>query len=105
VIRRDDATVEQLPDGGPVLGIDVGASRRVVERTLMPGDTLIMYSDGLVERRGESIDVGLGRLATTLATTSAISGQHVAEVLFESLGRPRTDDVAVVSLVRASVER
>jgi serine phosphatase RsbU (regulator of sigma subunit) len=37
------------------------------EQTLRPGDTLILYSDGLVERRGESLDTGLQRLAVAAA--------------------------------------
>ncbi len=32
-----------------------------------PEDVLVLYSDGLVERRGESIDVGLARLADAVA--------------------------------------
>jgi chemotaxis family two-component system sensor kinase Cph1 len=35
--------------------------------TLAPGTGLIMFSDGLVERRDESIDAGLERLRTVLA--------------------------------------
>jgi serine phosphatase RsbU (regulator of sigma subunit) len=33
------------------------------EDTVGPNDTLIFYSDGLVERRGESLDIGLERLS------------------------------------------
>jgi serine phosphatase RsbU (regulator of sigma subunit) len=103
VIRRVDTSVEQLPDGGPPLGIDVGAGRSVVEGVLRPGDTLIMYTDGLVERRDECIDVGLLRLATALTSTGSTSGQLMPAALFNALGRPRADDVAVLALVRASV--
>lgn len=103
VIRRVDTSVEQLPDGGPPLGIDVGAGRTVVEDVLRPGDTLIMYTDGLVERRDECIDVGLLRLAAALTSTGSTSGQLMPIALFNALGRPRADDVAVLALVRASV--
>jgi serine phosphatase RsbU (regulator of sigma subunit) len=105
MIRRSDASVDQLPDGGPPLGIDVGGGRKVVERVLLPGDTLVMYSDGLVERRGESIDVGFGRLASALSSAGAGPGQALVEALFEALGRPGADDVAVLALGRASVGR
>jgi serine phosphatase RsbU (regulator of sigma subunit) len=37
------------------------------EDTVGPNDTLIFYSDGLVERRGESLDTGLERLSQAAA--------------------------------------
>jgi hypothetical protein len=44
-----------------------GAPRPRDEFVLEPGDALILYSDGLVERRGEPITAGMERLATTAA--------------------------------------
>lgn len=52
--------------GGPLIGVADGAYEDI-EQTVQPGDTLIFYTDGLVERRGESLDVGLKRLSTTAA--------------------------------------
>ncbi|MGE5635711.1 MAG: SpoIIE family protein phosphatase [Nocardioidaceae bacterium] len=55
----------ELPTGPP-LGFAEGPYREVEVR-LPPGATLVLYSDGLVERRGEVIDEGLERLRTAAA--------------------------------------
>jgi anti-sigma regulatory factor (Ser/Thr protein kinase) len=50
--------------------VPLGAARHVhydeVELDLEPGAGLLLYTDGLVERPGESLDAGLGRLADTV---------------------------------------
>lgn len=47
---------------GPPLGTGVGGYE-LVTRALTPAETLLMFTDGLVERRGEDIDASLSRLA------------------------------------------
>jgi PAS domain S-box-containing protein len=63
-----------------------------------PGDTLVLYSDGLIERRDEDIDAGLARLTTALAQDSALSPDELADALLARLdvagGGP--DDIALV---------
>jgi len=46
---------------GPVLGIDAGG-HEVVTTELARGDRLVLYTDGLIERPGESLDSGFARL-------------------------------------------
>src|SRR5207248_2700549 len=47
--------------GGPPLGLP--GARYPLRRCPLPvGATLVLYTDGLVEQRGRSIDEGLGRL-------------------------------------------
>ncbi|MGH3583314.1 MAG: PP2C family protein-serine/threonine phosphatase, partial [Mycobacterium sp.] len=65
--------------------------------TIDPGEALVMYSDGLVERRGSTIDDGLARLATTLAGLDDISAAGISA----AMGQEGTeDDVTVVTLRR-----
>ena len=72
-----------------------------------PGDSLVMYSDGLVERRGELITVGMQRLADT-ATAVALAGWPVqpAAELATRLGEDeRADDVVVLALQLSRARR
>jgi serine phosphatase RsbU (regulator of sigma subunit) len=66
--------------------------------TIQPGQGLVMYSDGLVERRGEPLDQGLDRLAATLGRT----GDAPASGIWTAIASANTDDdVTIVVLRRA----
>ncbi|MEE1942687.1 SpoIIE family protein phosphatase [Streptomyces sp. TRM 70361] len=64
----------------------------------LPGSVLILYTDGLVERRHESIDVGLKRLAESLARHSDRGPEEIADSLLDDLGMNNgtADDAALV---------
>jgi integral membrane sensor domain MASE1/GAF domain-containing protein len=70
-----------------------------------PGDALILYSDGLVERRGEALDDGLERLRQLAATLLDHSPSAMCEAMVHALvADPDVpDDVAVLVLRRAGV--
>ena len=70
---------------GPPLGT-VAVDYAEVEVALPPGATLVLYTDGLVERRDEDLDAGLERLRVALQDPQADPGAVAAHVL-ESLGR------------------
>ncbi|MFR0354199.1 PP2C family protein-serine/threonine phosphatase [Streptomyces sediminimaris] len=62
------------------------------------GATLVLYTDGLVERRHEDIDTGLGRLADALARHRAEDPERLADAVLLELLPPggATDDTALV---------
>ena len=61
-------TACQLPlPGGVLLGMDPDADYEEAIQSLQPGDTLLLFTDGLIERRGESIIDVLGDFVTTVA--------------------------------------
>jgi PAS domain S-box-containing protein len=63
--------------------------------TLPPGSTLLLYTDGLVERRGQSIDVGIKAAAAVLADARGLGPAECAERLASELvDRAHDDDVA-----------
>jgi PAS domain S-box-containing protein len=102
----DDGTVTYLDGGhGPALGVP-GRGRRPEAVTSVPtGSTLLLYTDGLVERRDAVLDDGLDRLAAAAAArTSASLTALVDEVLVDVLGRHGADDDVAVLAVRLMPE-
>lgn len=92
-----------LDEGGPMLGfldrIDVAPIRTNIDRR----DVLLLYTDGLVERRGEAIDDGLDRLARALTESLPVEVlDDRCAGLFDTLsvGAPDADDVAMVAVRR-----
>ncbi|MEU6282781.1 SpoIIE family protein phosphatase [Streptomyces sp. NPDC047028] len=63
-----------------------------------PGGTLVLYTDGLVERRDEDIDVGLERLTGVLAEGAGMGAEQLADTVLARLGVAGggRDDVALV---------
>ncbi|MFI9844900.1 PP2C family protein-serine/threonine phosphatase [Nonomuraea sp. NPDC051941] len=73
-------------------------TRPQTELPYTAGDTLVLYTDGLIERRGEDIDVGLARLTAALARCSRLTPDCLADVALSSLGisSGAGDDVALL---------
>ncbi|GAA2539902.1 hypothetical protein GCM10010423_42220 [Streptomyces levis] len=63
-----------------------------------PGDTLVLYTDGLIERRDEDIDAGLERLTTALAQDRTLLPDLLADALLTRLdvAGGASDDIALV---------
>jgi serine phosphatase RsbU (regulator of sigma subunit) len=62
------------------------------------GDTLVLYTDGLIERRGEDIDIGLTRLIDALAQDGTLPVEELADGLLARMGVSGggQDDIALV---------
>ncbi len=99
LLRSPDGTVDQLPVAAqPPLGVGDGTGP-VVHVEFPVGAVVLGYTDGLVERRGESIDTGISRLADVLASTNGSVRGTIAAVL-SAMGREESDrgddDIAIV---------
>ena len=82
-----------------LLGIDPESPRTSTKVTLDRGATVLLYTDGLVERRGQSLDEGLGRLREALGELAALPLAELCDALMRRLLPPtRDDDVAMVAV-------
>ncbi len=81
---------------GPPLGTGVGGYEQVTA-DLLPDQILLMYTDGLVERRGEDIDVSLARLAAVDFPPSGALDQLLHVVLRATASSTPDDDIAVLA--------
>jgi PAS domain S-box-containing protein len=98
----DDGVRFPAGGAGTMLGVrERVAAYRSASLELTPGSSVLLYTDGLVERRGESLDEGLDRL---LRTTAAVGHRHpeqLASGLVDAAvdggdGHGADDDIALV---------
>ena len=91
---RADGSTEFIEGAlGPPLGAGV-STRAQASARLEPGERLLIYTDGLIERRELSIDVGLDQLARAAVECASL------DELVETMRGDRAfeDDVAVLSV-------
>lgn len=102
VIRRADRSVEVPEAGGRCpLGVEWHKPNVNADMTLRPGDSLVLYTDGLIERRGERLDVGLDRLAGAVAAARAVPDELCDRAIKECLfSGADADDVCILALVQ-----
>ncbi len=86
-------------DGDLLLGVDAAAERSEAMHPVPPGSTVLLYTDGLVERRGSTLDEGLARLAEHLAALRDLAPGPLCDALLGLLlpGTPE-DDVAMMAV-------
>jgi serine phosphatase RsbU (regulator of sigma subunit) len=102
---RADGRIEQLLAGGPLLGAVAGSVFSSAHVCLAPGETLIGYSDGVVECRNRN---GQDFEAARLAAAAAGAPRSAGAILFSVLGatqdfaaaQPRADDIALLVVHR-----
>ncbi|MBK3642667.1 SpoIIE family protein phosphatase [Streptomyces sp. MBT33] len=99
LISRDGLTRYLTEGHGLLLGTGARTRRPDAEVSLPPGSTLVLYTDGLVEARGHTLDVGLDRLRRNAA---ALAHRPLGSFTDQLLRRVRPDenddDVALLAL-------
>jgi serine phosphatase RsbU (regulator of sigma subunit) len=102
IVGPDGAvTVAEASDADLLLGLDPTTQRAESMLTIEAGSTVLLYTDGLVERRGQSLGDGLDYLRRTLAELSADRPglEELCDRLLERmLPDRRDDDVALVAV-------
>lgn len=90
---------DQPPD--PALGVDPDVTYRTQTFAVPPGSTLLLYTDGLCERRGETIDDGITRLGVTFARSAGDAeslGVACDDLILRMTDAAPSDDVALVAV-------
>jgi serine phosphatase RsbU (regulator of sigma subunit) len=97
-----DAVVLNVP-AGPLLGLGDDVPRHSTEIPLEPGATVVFYTDGLIERRDEDLDVSLEHLRKTVFAGPPHSVVH--HIMSQIIGTSEpSDDVALLVLQTAGAD-
>jgi PAS domain S-box-containing protein len=99
VAGPEPANTTILTDAASVpLAVRRHEPRPQASRVLPPGSTLMLYTDGLVERKYESIDIGIARAADVLLEATKLPLDAIAETVVRTLAPSAgyDDDVAMV---------
>ncbi|MFJ1758204.1 PP2C family protein-serine/threonine phosphatase [Kitasatospora sp. NPDC088134] len=104
VLLRDGRATVLEPDTGPPFGVLPNIGYGAVETDVRPGDTVLLYTDGLVERRDQDIDDRLTALCATverLAAEDRSTGPDLQElvdaVVWEMSGPLSEDDATLLA--------
>ncbi|MEV6349413.1 SpoIIE family protein phosphatase [Actinoplanes sp. NPDC051851] len=105
VLRRaglggEHATAElvKVPPGAP---LGLGGRWQTGALRLEPGDTILMFSDGVVERRGHPIGDGLDALVAAAAASASGDPRNMCSLATAAVAGTTDDDVAVLAVEHA----
>jgi sigma-B regulation protein RsbU (phosphoserine phosphatase) len=97
-----------LEASGPLLGAFSGGDWSQDDLTMRPGESLVLYTDGVPDTRGSEERFGEDRLAAVLEEAAGLDADEIAGRVDEALRvfqeGPQRDDVALLVL-RATSER
>lgn len=83
---------------GMLLGASTDPRFQEAEVVLEPGDRVLLYTDGLIERPGETLDRGLKRLAEGVLAHHTDEAGRLGALLAEVLAGERRDDVCMLDI-------
>jgi PAS domain S-box-containing protein len=86
--------------GPPLAALGRPCQRLSTTHPFTVGSTVMLYTDGLIERRGESLDLGLDRLAAGVCERADLALASVCDEVMEELLVPehQGDDIAMVAV-------
>ena len=96
LVRGDVAQAQPLPEG-MLLGVELDAEYEQVTLPLKTGDTLLFYTDGLIERRAASISDALAEFAAAAVPADPDVDAHVARIL-ASAASDTGDDACLLAV-------
>ncbi|MFD9934114.1 PP2C family protein-serine/threonine phosphatase [Streptomyces massasporeus] len=81
---------------GLLLGVDPNLPRHHATETLPASSTLLMYTDGLIERRGEDLTHGMTRLRQHAAALAREDLDTFCDELLAGMATDHADDIALL---------
>jgi serine phosphatase RsbU (regulator of sigma subunit) len=97
ILVRSGTAEELPPPDGLLLGAEPGAKYAEARTHLRPGDTLLLFTDGLVERRDQPIDDAMAAL-TRRASRPVPDVSAFADELLASIASDTGDDACLVAV-------
>lgn len=100
VVLAPDAPARLLDEHDHLFGVGPLAHlpRRDHDVVLAPGTTLFLYSDGLIESRGDDIDAGIDRLTALLDAHRHLTCQDLVDLSIDTLATDSPDDVVALAV-------
>jgi serine phosphatase RsbU (regulator of sigma subunit) len=83
-----------------MLGVHPGTPRHDHRVVLAPGATLLLFTDGLVERRDVGLEAGLERLRSTSSGLHTLELENLCEAVLHQVGGAPEDDIALLVVRR-----
>jgi hypothetical protein len=102
-LLRRGGDVMPLGRTNPMLGVDAGARYTTTRERILPGDQLLLYTDGVTDAPGRSERLGEERLIEAVRTLDlefTELADAVLEVVDRFLATTQPDDIAVIGMVR-----
>lgn len=99
LLRDGQASALDTGHRGPLFGMLPGYDYATATITLRPRDLLLLYTDGMVERRGEDITSGIDALRTVLTACDGLTAQEALDRIM-AVYSPETheDDTCLVAV-------
>ena len=101
LLRDPDGRVRRLehrPD--LLLGLVRGAQRTEHTVDLLPGSTLLLYTDGLVERRDEGLDESIDALMDSFSKVGSRKPDEICDAILDVMGAEAVDDDVAMLVLR-----
>jgi serine phosphatase RsbU (regulator of sigma subunit)/CHASE3 domain sensor protein len=103
IIQRADGALETLPAGALPLGIVADWSGTATTSTLSPGDSLVLYTDGVTETRGKDGLFGESGVQSVIRAGRGLTARALAEAIARAARAHHTqavvqDDIAILAV-------
>ncbi|MFJ5924970.1 PP2C family protein-serine/threonine phosphatase [Kitasatospora sp. NPDC092948] len=101
VLLRDGRATLLPAEVGPPFGVLPRVAYRATETLVRPGDTVLLYTDGLIERRDQDIDLRLDALRAAVETHAAEPTlQDLVDAVVRDMSGPLSEDDATLLAFR-----